>query len=427
MGAFLPPWRCDMKCSVWLLVLAVALTALAAPVQAGPRGRKAPNGDSAAKGRLTGEYAVMAKVLNLTEAKQALLAEMIEACAADAELRQRVNAMKLAQLNRQLAEAGKSDDKDAIKAINRQIKALETEDVSSRAGTMTAVMGLLTSEQKQQWANYSVYRRIAPRFKRADLTEEQDKKVRDLCSARAAAILAKDARGQAEAYKDLAAAIAESILTDEQKALMTDKVSRKERKAGAGAESGLRGEYAVMDRVLNFTDDQKARLTEALKARAEQAETWRKADAEFRKQFIEAKKSKDTEAFAKVLKERKAVTAERAKTRGSTTAVVTELLTPAQKKQWAGYTVYRKIAPRFKRADLTDEQDKKVLDICTAKAADFSADSRKVRGEAYKDLTTAIVDGVLTAEQKEKVTGKTRKKESRKDKKKIRVKLGATA
>ena len=420
-----------MKCSVWLLVLAVALTALAAPVQAGPRGRKAPNGDSAAKGRLTGEYAVMAKVLNLTEAKQALLAEMIEACAADAELRQRVNAMKLAQLNRQLAEAGKSDDKDAIKAINRQIKALETEDVSSRAGTMTAVMGLLTSEQKQQWANYSVYRRIAPRFKRADLTEEQDKKVRDLCSARAAAILAKDARGQAEAYKDLAAAIAESILTDEQKALMTDKVSRKDWKAGADAEGGLRGEYAVMVKVLNFTDAQKARLVEALKASADTTEKWQRANAgkfaELRKQMIEARNTKDKDALKKVFDQYKALNAERPQKHGQDQAAVAAILTPAQKQQWGGYTLYRRIVVRFKRAELTDEQEKKVRAICNDKAADPAAVSKKAWAEVYRDLTTAIVEGVLTAEQKEKVTGKTRKKELRKDKKKTRAKLGATA
>ena len=416
-----------MKRSVWLLILAVALGTLNAPVQAKSRREKERRGDRGAESGSPDEYAIMAKVLNLTDSEKADLAEVIKACAADATRQQKVRAYKLAELQKQLAEARKNKDKDAYGRIVEQFKALRTEEVEDRDDTMAAVTRLLTPEQKQRWAGFNVYRQIMPRFKRAQLTDEQDKKVRDMCNAKGTDILAKDAKARAEAYEALAAAITESVLTAEQKALMagtadTGTPSRTERKADKGAAGDLRGEYAVMVRELNFTDDQKARLAQAIKAHADNAATRRKAYldkvVELRKQMAQARKDNDKDAYSKVTEQYKALKAGSAQKRGVEIAAVNEILTPEQKQQWAGYTVYRRVVPRFKRVDLTEEQDKKIRDICNAKAKDVLAEDKKTRAEAHKALTAAIVESVLTAEQKEKVTGKKLKKDSRKDRKK---------
>ena len=436
-----------MKYVAWLLVLAVALTALNAPVQARPekerkgdkRAAKERKGDKGAKSDSPGEYAVMAKVLNFTDAQKAELVETLKACAADARGRQEINARRLAWLNEKLAEAKKNKNEDAMTEILEKFKALRAEEAKARDVATAVVMEILTPEQKRQWAGYNVYRQIIPRFKRIVLTDEQDKKVRDMCTAKAKDIPAADAKARAEAYEALTAAIIESVLTAEQKETITGKSSRKDRKGDKGAESGLRGEYAVMARALNFTDAQKVELAETLKARAEEARKWQKDNAdkiaEFRKQLIEARKNKDSGALKRISEQYKALKAGEPRSRGITAAV--ELLTPEQKQQWAGYTVYRQfIASRsFRRLELTDEQDKKVRDMCTVKAKDILAGDRKAQAEARKSLMTAIVDNVLTAEQKagmkgvklKKEPGDKPKKKLHKEGKKTGGALGATA
>jgi len=208
---------------------------------------------------------------------------------------------------------------------------------------------------------------------------------------------------------------------------LSDPIQAKPKKEGAagakakrekkprGNKGGLRGEYAIMAKVLNFTDAQKTELAAKLKACAEAAKKWQEANAEkfaeLKKQQAEARKNKDNDAKKRIAAQSKALRAEAAKIKGAAIAAAKALLTPEQKEQWAGFTVYRQIMRRFKKAELTDEQDKKVREMCNAKAKDIPEDDKKARGRAYKELTTAITESVLTAEQKAKLTAKKPKKD----------------
>ena len=182
------------------------------------------------------------------------------------------------------------------------------------------------------------------------------------------------------------------------------------RRKDRGAKSGLRGEYAIMVKVLNFTDTQKTELAAKLKACAENAKKWREDNAdktaELKKQQVEARKNKDKDAMKRLGRQSKALRAEEVKLRGAAIAAAKAILTPAQKQQWAGFIVYRDVMRRIKRAGLTDEQDKKVREMCNAKAKDIPADDKRARGKALKGLTATIIEAVLTPEQKEKLTAK---------------------
>lgn len=216
-----------MKRIVWLLVLVVAMTAVSSPLQAAKE-KKAKRGKRAKSG-LRGEYAVMASVLKFTDAQKTQLAEKLKVCAAEAKAWSEANADKLAEIKKQQAEARKNKDKDAMRKIAADSKALRAQGAAIKAKSIAAARAILTPAQKQQWAGFTVYRSIMRRFKRVGLTEDQDRKVRELCNAKAKDIPADDKKAAGRAYRELSAAITDSILTPEQKAKLTAKAPRKPR------------------------------------------------------------------------------------------------------------------------------------------------------------------------------------------------------
>ena len=195
---------------------------------------------------------------------------------------------------------------------------------------------------------------------------------------------------------------------------------KKDRGRGKGGKSGLKGEYAIMANMLEFSDAQKTELTAKLTACDDEVKKWRQANADkladIKKKQAQAKEDKNKEAMKQIAKESKGLRAEEAKLRGAAIAAAKALLTPEQKAKWDAFTVYRGVIGRLKRAELTEEQDAKVREICAAKAARIVAAEGKAKGKAYKELSTSIIDSVLTAEQKAKLTAKPTKK-PRKDKK----------
>ena len=234
-----------MKRIAWLLVLAVALTAMNAPIQAKakkegaagakakrdkPKREKKPRGNKGDKGGLRGEHAMMAKVLNLTDTQKAQLAEKLKACAEETKKWREANADKLAEIKKQQAEAKKNKDKDAMKKIAAQSKELRAEEAKNRGAATAAAMSILTPEQKAQWAGFALYRQVVGKFKKVELTDEQDKKVRDMCNATAKDLPEDDKKARGKAYKELTTSIIESILTAEQKTKMTAKGGGKPKK-----------------------------------------------------------------------------------------------------------------------------------------------------------------------------------------------------
>ncbi len=210
-----------MKRLAVMLVLAVAMTSTTALCAKKEKKAKGPKG-------LRGEYAIMAKVLNFTEAQKTQLAATLTACADEAKTWREANAEKLAEIKKQQAEAKKNKDKDAMKKIAEQSKALRAEEAKIKGKSIAAAKALLTADQKTKWDGFVVYRQIMRRLKKAELTDEQDKKVREMCQAKAAGILGAEKKAQSKAYRELGTAIIESVLTAEQKAKLTAKPPKKD-------------------------------------------------------------------------------------------------------------------------------------------------------------------------------------------------------
>jgi len=393
-----------MKRIVYLAVSAAILAGLAVPAHASSRKRRA----NKVNGFLA-EYAEMPEVLDLTDAQKSELDETLQACAADDKERQKLNAFLLGDLHKRLVRAREGGDNKAMASITEQINVVKAKIAQKRRVAVAVIMDILTDEQKAEWAGYTIYRLVIPRFRKAELTDEQDKKVRALCTAKAKDIPAEDAKARAEALAALVASIIESVLTDEQKYQVTGK---KPLKNGGGKISPkvLRGDTAEMLKVLTFTDAQKAQFTKALEAHAEADRKWKEAYAariaELKKQVTDAKASGNAEALGKAQAEYRALKIEAIKRRtgGGGGPAVADLLTDEQKAQWIGYKAYRRVILKFKKLKLTDEQDKKVREICTARGADILSSDRMARAKAYGDVTAAITDTVLTPEQKAELT-----------------------
>ncbi len=132
----------------------------------------------------------------------------------------------------------------------------------------------------------------------------------------------------------------------------------------AKSESTLKGYYAIMASQLKLTDEQKAKLEEAVKAC---------------KTAVEANKGKDEKEVEKA----------REKLRADLAAI----LTPEQKVQ---QTFFHK----YSRYSLTDDQKDKLRSLCAE--ASKQAGGKELSEDAAKSLDAAIA-GLLTAEQKAKM------------------------
>ena len=97
------------------------------------------------KGGLRGEYAIMAKTLELTDAQKTDLAAKVKACAEEAKTWREANADKLADIKKKQAEARKAKDKDAMKKIAEEYE-LEVADHRVKGDLVDAIAHSKDSE-----------------------------------------------------------------------------------------------------------------------------------------------------------------------------------------------------------------------------------------------------------------------------------------
>jgi hypothetical protein len=189
--------------------------------KAAPKASKKGNGDkAAAKDKAPkGEYAIMAKTLGMDEAQTAKLNEAVENCnKALKAWDEGDNGKKLQEFQAALKQAREAKDKDKVKSISEQAKPLQKERGDLEAAQRALIMNVLTDEQKAKWAGFTLYRSVIGKYKRLNLTEDQDKQVRDICAAGAKGMPdASDKQARGEAMKKLATEIVDKVLTAAQK------------------------------------------------------------------------------------------------------------------------------------------------------------------------------------------------------------------
>ena len=187
----------------------------------------------------------------------------------------------------------------------------------------------------------------------------------------------------------------------------------KEPKAGKPAKSEVRGEYAIMASVCEFTDAQKAEVEAALKAKSEAAAAWEDANraklGDLKKQMADAKEKGDKEALKRAGTEMKALMEQLSALEAEHGAKIAAVLTPEQCQAWEGFKLYRALMRRYSKAELDEGQKAKVRALANEAAKKMLAvegagkEAEEAKDKIEQDLKASVENDVLTAEQKEKM------------------------
>ena len=156
----------------------------------------------------------------------------------------------------------------------------------------------------------------------------------------------------------------------------------------------VKAKIEALDAALAAWDKANAEKVEAAEAAAKEARSGDDAD-----------KKKQTSAAVRTLK------TARQEAGAETTAAILAELTPEQKIAWGGYQLYTSLAGRYRRAELSEEQQAKVKTACAFAAKDIAAidpnesKAKKIEREVTKKLQWAINALVLTPEQRKILAG----------------------
>ncbi|MCX7047752.1 MAG: hypothetical protein NTX50_19980 [Candidatus Sumerlaeota bacterium] len=182
------------------------------------------------------------------------------------------------------------------------------------------------------------------------------------------------------------------------------------------AQETLQEQQELIIRECKLTDEQQKAIKEKFKLKMEALETWEKANAEKLKAADEAAKTArqgtDEAAKKKAASDLKDLTTARTQATAEADKAILAALTEEQQVIWAGVQLAQTTLPRYKKANLTDDQTAKVKSACLIAAKDLAAsagDDKKAkqgRSTIEKSLKWAIDNVILTAEQRETVTRK---------------------
>lgn len=185
-----------------------------------------------------------------------------------------------------------------------------------------------------------------------------------------------------------------------------DKAAR-EKKA-----KGLKGEYAIMVKILEMDEAQQEKLKQAVADRQTALAAWEKGPngakyQDLRKASNEARKAGKKDELKQLREQMKSLQQERTQLMAEQSAKILALLTPEQKLKWSGFTLYRDCMRRYKRLNLKDEQTKLVRGMCDAAAKELGDKTdRKARGTAMRKLQKDIEEKVLDDAQREELKKK---------------------
>jgi hypothetical protein len=169
-------------------------------------------------------YDQLVRECKLTEDQQATVKEKIKAlddalAAWDTENAEKVQAAKDAAKG-----ARTKEDDEAKKKAAEQSRALRDARAEVAVEPTKAVFDILTKEQQQAWAGYELYQSIAGRYRRVEITEEQQAKIKAACAVAQEEIAAAEAEDDTKTAKDLVKrlrwGVEVFVLTDDQRGTM---------------------------------------------------------------------------------------------------------------------------------------------------------------------------------------------------------------
>jgi len=202
--------------------LSAAETKSAEPAEAKPA-EKAEAAEKNATPELTGEHAVMAQEVDLTEKQKAQVAETVaEANKALAEWRE-ANKAKIEAANAALAQARQAGDRQALQQALVEAQPLFRERQRLQQTYQQKVMEILTDAQRVKWVGFVLWRTLTQQAKSLDLTAEQSDQARALSNTAAEKLLALGESEEAtEADAQTARNIQQKLVNDFVEDVLTD-------------------------------------------------------------------------------------------------------------------------------------------------------------------------------------------------------------
>ena len=219
----------------WALLATVLLTALptvtplsgAEKVGAKPAEKAdAKPAEKAAAAELTGEHAVMAREVNLSEKQKTQVAETVAAANEALAAWRQANLAKIEATNAALTKARQAGDREALRQALAEAQPLFRERQVIQRKYQKKVMDVLTDKQEVQWLGFILWRTLTGQAKALDLTPEQSDQARALSDAAAQKLLAlpdeaeatqADAQSARSIQQKLVDQFVEDVLTETQR------------------------------------------------------------------------------------------------------------------------------------------------------------------------------------------------------------------
>ena len=190
---------------------------------AAPAGFGAEKSPAPAKATSASDLDEMAKVCHLMNDQKEKLAEMVREKQRTIDEWMKTNGPRLVAARKALADAVTSRKPDQVKACRDALDAIEKERADTVAKIDHDIMGVLTTQQRADWDGYKLNRDIVEKFQALDLTPDQLKKIKKVCTDAANRPVPAfvDAESEAKARKDqfdrAFAEVFNNVLTQDQR------------------------------------------------------------------------------------------------------------------------------------------------------------------------------------------------------------------
>ncbi len=184
----------------WLCGLAV-LTATLSSAGAKDDAKSSANRAKRSAGLVRGWHAQLVKECNFTPEQTAALEETLRLHGQKSEQWRQKNRAKMMELRQALAEARKANDQARASALNNEMRALQKDMAKLTADRAKQVMAILTPAQKKTWDAARTYTRVLGRYRKANISDQQRRKIKELCGPLAeklAPLNPRDKKGRRE-------------------------------------------------------------------------------------------------------------------------------------------------------------------------------------------------------------------------------------
>ena len=207
----------------------------------------------------------------------------------------------------------------------------------------------------------------------------------------------------------IASAPARAIAGGEKPAKADKPKAGKKDKPPTQPKSLIQGYWAILASELQLTDEQKAKLEEALKNKNEANAAWNKEKGtqynELNKALQDAKKNKNEQAIKDLNEKLQPLRQEKEDLDKKCAAEIDAVFTAEQLTKRKELDFYHRTIGRFAKAQLTDEQKAEARKLCQAAQGPIEQAKGKDRQQLQQQLHESI-EKLLTDEQREMMTRK---------------------